>query len=124
MKRALLSSLGKSNWIYLIGLAAVAGVGISWFMNKESKSNYGSTMNSLYPIAHGTQPLDTYPHPAILSAHRGFRDFSRLDNSLPTPFVELNMPYDHFKNGVKLANIMEGGCTYIPTFDGNNFSKV
>lgn len=122
-KRALLAGLGKQNWVYLAGLAAIGIFGVSLLTNKENKAMYGSTMNSVYPIASGTQPDDTYPHPAIISEHRSFRDFSRNDNSIPTPLVEVNFPYDAFKTRPRLANIFEK-CVYVPTYNGDMFSKV
>lgn len=112
-----MSILGKNdNLLMYIGIGAVAAFGISWFMGKESKSNYGSTMNSLYPIMN--QPTDTYVHSTPARVPRGFPDYSNRGNTLPTPFVELHMPRDAFGPGAKLANIREQGI-YIPTFDGS-----
>lgn len=124
LKRALLAGLSKgNNWVYLAGLAAIGIFGISVLTNKESKANLAGTMNSIYPIASGTQPQDTYPHPTVLSNHRSFRDYSINDNSIPTPFVEVNFPYDAFKTRPRLANIFEK-CVYIPTYTGEGFAQV
>jgi|SRR6478735_8087075 len=122
-----LSGGGNSNLLFLIGAGSLAALGYWWFSHRGdaqanfansvnsvypySEGDYGNSQNSFYPIQ-GGQPGDSYIHPVMLSGKRGFPDYTRQTNSLPTPFVEINFPREAFASGAKLANIIDK-CAYV-----------
>ena len=124
-----------SNLLFLVGAGAIGALGYWWFTHHGnasanfansvnsvypySEGDYGNSQNSFYPIQGGS-PNNTYIHPVVLSGKRGFPDYSRTTNSLPTPFVELNFPREAFGKGAKLANTIDK-CSEVFSYGTGRF---
>lgn len=127
---------GNSNLLFLVGAGSLVALGYWWFTHRGadaqanfansvnsvypySEGDYGNSQNSFYPIQSG-QPSDSYIHPIMLSGKRGFPDYTRLSNTLPTPFVEINFPREAFASGAKLANTIDK-CAEVFDYGGRRF---
>jgi hypothetical protein len=82
----------------------------------------GDSMNAIVPLAPHSGSSFPHPHHHMMShgPHRSFGDYTNRSNSIPTPFVEINVPLDTFNKGAMLSNVIDK-CAYVQTYDGNNF---
>lgn len=133
IKRALkLPKSVSNNQMLMLGATALAGFGILWYLsnnnginglfNPTSRANYASdnAMNSLgvWPVGYQNFSHPYLPQqPLDYMVPRSFNNYTLLQNALPTPFVEVNVPRDYFNTQVDLANGEEKG-TYVQTLDG------
>ena len=85
--------------------------------------DYGDSMNAVYAFPPHAHSSYLEPHKAVHPGHRSFPDYtaSRI-NSIPTPFVEVNVPLDTFNKGAMLSNVIDK-CAYVQTYDGNSFGS-
>lgn len=122
----------SSNQMLMLGGTALAGFvaiwylsnnnGISGLFNPTSRTNYASdnSMNSLgvWPVGHQNNSNPFLPQtPLDFMMPRSFNNYTLLQNTLPTPFVEVNIPRDYFNTQVDLNNMDDKG-TYVQTLDG------
>jgi hypothetical protein len=140
LKRALSLGGGKggsSNILFVIGAGAVVALGAWYFLGHhaaaDAKANFANSSNSIYPEGGGVDYGDSmnsfvpfhgqssYIDPVIHGGHRSFPDYTTTSNLIPTPFVEINFPYDSFNRGANLANVIDK-CAYVSTYNGNQFS--
>lgn len=133
IKRALkLPKSISSNQMLILGGTALAGFAAIWYLsnnngisglfNPTSRANYASdnAMNSLGVWPVGNQN-NSHPHlpqvPLDYVVPRSFNNYTLLQNALPTPFVEVNVPRDYFNTQVDLSNMSDKGV-YVQTLTG------
>lgn len=141
LKRALSLGGGKggsSNILFVIGAGAVVALGAWYFLghhggHADAKANFANSSNSIYPEGGGVDYGDSmnsfvpfhgqssYIDPVVHGGHRSFPDYTTTSNLIPTPFVEINFPYDSFNRGANLSNVIDK-CAYVSTYNGNQFS--
>jgi len=113
--KSALSLKGNSNKTLLTyGAIALAGLGALYLLNQNG--GLGSLFN---PNARANAAMG-YPGGApapSLFQMRSFPDYTFNENQLPTPWVEVNVPYDNTDSGARLANIIDKAA-YIQTYDG------
>lgn len=122
----------SNNQLLVLGGTALAGFAALWYLsnnngisglfNPTSRANYASdnAMNSLgvWPVGHQNNSRPFLPQvPLDMQLPRSFNNYTLLQNALPTPFVEVNVPRDYFNTQVELNNMNDKG-TYVQTLDG------
>ncbi len=122
----------SSNQMLMIGGIGLAGFAAIWYLsnnngisglfNPTSRANYASdnAMNSLgvWPVNNQNNSHPYLPQvPLDYIVPRSFNNYTLLQNALPTPFVEVNIPRDYFNTQSDLANMEEKGH-YVQTLDG------
>lgn len=100
----------NKNLLTIGGLLVAGAVGFYLLSQNTSLFNPAARANSAFGFPDGLAA------PSLFQM-RSFNDFTYNQNGLPTPWVEVNVPYDNTDSGAKLANVIDKSA-YIQTYDG------
>lgn len=113
MKKALSLKGGNTKtWLTIGGILVAGAIGYHLLSNGGLNGLFNPSARAMYTMG--------YPGGAAASPvfqHRSFNDYTYNANGLPTPWVEVNVPYDNTVTGAKLSNVIDKGA-YIQTYDG------